>query len=279
MQAEAVGAASTVVTALQRASAATGVDFRYLLGTAMRESGLHPEAQSRSSSATGLFQFVEQTWLTMVKDYGGRYGLSSYANAIQRGPDGRLTVADQGDRTAILRLRNDPHTAALMAAEYTRQSQTQMEGRLGRPVTNGELYVAHFLGATTACRLIQTAQVSPAASACTMFPREAEANHSVFYHSDGSSKSVREVYNWAVSQHGGDAAATSQPAAQTGTTTEGAGTLDSNAAAALLASLWRPQQAGFFSNNSDSSANAPPFAMTPAILDVLQTVAHNRGNR
>lgn len=274
MQAEAAGAVSTVVTALQRASAATGVDFRYLLGTAMRESGLRPQAQSHSSTATGLFQFVEQTWLTMVKDYGARYGLSSYANAIQRGPDGRLTVADPNDRTAILRLRNDPQTSALMAAEYTRQSQSQMEGRLGRPVSNGELYVAHFLGAATACRLIQTAQGAPGTAACTLFPHEAEANRSVFYHADGSPKTVREVYDWAVHQHDGAAAPALPAAAATGTV---AGPLDDNAA--LLAALWRPQQAGFFSANNEGSADAPPFAMTPAILDVLQTVAQNRGNR
>ena len=75
-------AASTVVTALQKASAATGVDFNYLLGTAIRESGLKPGAKSGASSASGLFQFVEQTWLSLVKDHGSKYGLSSFANVI-----------------------------------------------------------------------------------------------------------------------------------------------------------------------------------------------------
>ena len=87
-------AANTVVTALQKASAATGVDFNYLLGTAMRESGLKPAAKSGQSSAAGLFQFVEQTWLSLVKDYGSKYGLGSYANAISKTDDGRYKVGN-----------------------------------------------------------------------------------------------------------------------------------------------------------------------------------------
>ena len=54
MSAEAINPSSekaTVVAALQRASAVTGSDFHYLLGTAMRESSLKPEAQSPTSSA------------------------------------------------------------------------------------------------------------------------------------------------------------------------------------------------------------------------------------
>ena len=67
MQAEAASAISLpeshVVSALKNAAAATGSDFHYLLGTAMRESSLKPDARSHSSSAAGLFQFIDQTWL------------------------------------------------------------------------------------------------------------------------------------------------------------------------------------------------------------------------
>ncbi|HLV85239.1 MAG TPA: transglycosylase SLT domain-containing protein [Devosia sp.] len=40
-----------------------GVDFDYLLQTAMRESSLNPQAKAQTSSAVGLFQFLESTWL------------------------------------------------------------------------------------------------------------------------------------------------------------------------------------------------------------------------
>src|ERR1700761_2532984 len=116
MQAEAAAATSdrsAVLGALQRASQATGADFNYLLGTAMRESSLKPQAQAGSSSAAGLFQFVEQTWLGVVKNYGAKHGLGSYAAQIAQGPDGRYHAANSADRAAILALRKDPQVASL----------------------------------------------------------------------------------------------------------------------------------------------------------------------
>src|SRR3954470_15264776 len=81
--------AERVVAALKSAAAATGSDFHYLLGTAMRESSLRPTAQSSSSSAAGLFQFIDQTWLGLVKEHGAQHGLGNYAAAISKDADGR----------------------------------------------------------------------------------------------------------------------------------------------------------------------------------------------
>jgi len=189
-----------VLAALHQASAATGSDFQFLLSTAMRESGLKPQAKSSTSSATGLFQFVEQTWLGLIKQHGPQYGLGSYAGAISQGPDGRFTVDSQTDRRAILALRNNPRVSALMEGEYVKEARTALEGSLGRSVCNGELYAAHFLGPESACRLIKLTQSQPQASAPIEFPQAASSNRSVFYHADGSAKSVREVYDWAMSQ-------------------------------------------------------------------------------
>src|SRR6195952_1548414 len=109
MQAEAAGSAerSTVVAALKNAAAATGSDFHYLLGTAMRESSLKPNAQSGSSSATGLFQFIDQTWLGLVKEHGAQHGLADFAAAITRQADGRYR-ADTDAKENILALRKNP---------------------------------------------------------------------------------------------------------------------------------------------------------------------------
>ena len=52
--------------AIRQAASETGTDFDYLWRTAKRESGLDPSARASTSSATGLFQFTNQTWLSMV---------------------------------------------------------------------------------------------------------------------------------------------------------------------------------------------------------------------
>src|SRR3954463_15728862 len=103
MQAEAAAAPSQalalpeshIVSALRNAAAVTGSDFHYLLGTAMRESSLKPDARSHSSSAAGLFQFIDQTWLGLVKEHGAAHGLSDYAAAIARDANGRYRATDE----------------------------------------------------------------------------------------------------------------------------------------------------------------------------------------
>jgi hypothetical protein len=201
MLAEAIDATrSQVVAALRQASAATGSDFDYLLGTAMRESSLKPAAHAATSSASGLFQFTQQTWLGMVKQHGAQFGLGSYADTISRGSDGRYHVHDHADRQAILALRNDPKTAALMAGEYAQDTRCQLKGELGRDVCSGELYAAHFLGPAAACKLIRMNQSHPGANAASAFPDAAGSNRSVFYHRNGTAKTVGEVYGWAMKQ-------------------------------------------------------------------------------
>jgi hypothetical protein len=274
MLAEATQAvASSIVIALQKASAATGSDFHYLLGTAIRESGLKPQAHSASSSGSGLFQFVEQTWYGLVKDYGAKHGLGSYASAITRGADGRYRADNAADRRAILALRNDPQVSALMAGEYAHQTQTEMQSALGRPVCGGELYAAHFLGADAACRLIEMNGRAPDAVAANAFPQAAGANKSVFYHSDGTPKTVREVYDWAVDRPSVTApiavASTTPiapPVSPASTASAIAGTEDYSA---VLASMWSPSGRGFFSTGDGAS----PFLLTPDILEVLSSNA------
>ena len=108
MQIGAIPDSSTVVNALKDAAAATGSDFHYLLGTAMRESSLKSLAQSATSSAAGLFQFVDQTWLGLVKSYGGKYGLASMADNISVDSQGHYRAANDQDRQAIMVLKTNP---------------------------------------------------------------------------------------------------------------------------------------------------------------------------
>ncbi len=201
MLAEAANAVSNIrsqiIADLHQAAAVTGSDFDYLLSTATRESSLKPQAKATTSSAAGLFQFVGQTWLGLIKQYGEKYGLGSYASQITRNGDGSYRVDNSADRRAILALRNDPQVSAYMAGEYAKATRSQLQASLGRRVNNGELYAAHFLGEGAACRLIRMNASNPNACAAAEFPEAAQANRSVFYHANGTPKTVREVYNWA----------------------------------------------------------------------------------
>ena len=174
-----------VVDAIRRGAAATGSDFDYLLKTAQRESALDPQARAPTSSATGLFQFIEQTWLGMVKSEGPRFGLDEEARAISRGTDGQLSVSDPALRREILSLRENPGVAAKLAGALTQSNGAHLANALGREPRPADLYVAHFLGARGAVDLIDAATRDPARSAAAMFPQAARANPSIFFDHGG----------------------------------------------------------------------------------------------
>ncbi len=200
-----------VTRAVARASQATGVDFDYLMQTAQRESGLESTAKARTSSATGLFQFIDQTWLDTVKRSGADFGLGDYAGAIETRADGRHFVTDPKLKEEILAERYNPVSAALMAGALTRGAQTRMTSELDREVSNGELYMAHFLGTRGAIEFIQATEVAPGRQAAELFPRAAAANKPIFYDEVGRPKSMREVYRNLIAKHG-DVQGASSPA-------------------------------------------------------------------
>ncbi|ATQ43506.1 transglycosylase SLT domain-containing protein [Caulobacter mirabilis] len=187
------GIRGVVETAIQRASQATGVDFSFLMRTAKRESGYNPGAKAPTSSAAGLFQFVEQTWLATLKKHGSKYGYARYSDLIQRGGDGRYRVNGAEARQAVMNLRFDPHASSLMVGEMTSDNAAYLAGRTGRQPTAGELYAAHFLGPQGAARLISAVQTSPNAAAASVFPDAAGANRTIFYRG-GRAITVTELY-------------------------------------------------------------------------------------
>ena len=201
-----------VESAIQRASQATGVDFSFLMKTANRESGMNPSAKAASSSASGLFQFVEQTWLSTLKQHGSKYGYARYAELINRGADGRYRVSGDEARRAVMDLRLDPHAASLMAGELASDHAAYLKGRVGRDPTAGELYAAHFLGPQGSARLIEAVQARPGASAASLFPDAAHANKSIFYR-DGRASTVAEVYANLTRTGGGAVQGVATPAA------------------------------------------------------------------
>lgn len=194
--------ANPVVNAIRQGAERTGAGFDYLLKTAQRESALEPNAKASTSSATGLFQFIEQTWLAMVKQEGPKQGLSQYADAISDN-GGRLSVSDPATRDKILQLRNDPQVAAVMAGALTQKNRDQLAASLGRQPQAGELYMAHVLGARGASDLIRAAASDPGRVAARDFPEAAAANRSIFYDKAGRARSVQEVYGALAASHAG----------------------------------------------------------------------------
>jgi len=180
-----------------------GVDFDYLLQTAMRESSLNPQAKAQTSSAVGLFQFLEGTWLQVMKEEGPRLGYGKIAGEIERSGDGTYVVRDPARRAEILKLREDPKIAADLAAAFTRINGDYLMQRFGRMPSAGELYIAHFLGAQGAERMFTAGLRDPDQIAANLFPRQAEANRAIFY-SNGQPRTIREVYRVLVARHEGN---------------------------------------------------------------------------
>lgn len=187
---------------LNTAGERNGVDFDYLLQTAIRESSLNPSAKAQTSSATGLFQFIESTWLEVMKSDGPRLGYQQYADAITVDGDGDYVVADKSLRQEILKLREEPQVAADLAAAFTRNNGDYLHQRFGRMPSAGELYIAHFLGARGAEKMFVAGLSDPDQIASKLFPKQAKANPSIFYDKDGA-RTIREVYKSLVAKHGG----------------------------------------------------------------------------
>jgi len=190
----------SISTAIKKASKATGADFSYLLKTAERESSFNKGAKAKSSSAAGLFQFIESTWLKTVKEVGDKFGLKKYTPHIFKTRSGRHYVPNQKLRQEILQLRHNPEVSATMAGAFTQKNSEYIASQLGRAPSQGELYIAHFLGPKGAANLISKAESRPNARADRMFPRAARANKSIFY-SRGKPRTVSQVYKNLVRDH------------------------------------------------------------------------------
>jgi hypothetical protein len=185
---------------LNAAGAKTGVDFEYLLQTAIRESSLDPRAKASTSTATGLFQFLEGTWLQVMKDEGPRLGYQHFANAITQTASGDFSIQDPALRKEVLKLREDPQIAADLAGAFTRKNGEYLRQRFGRMPSPGELYIAHFLGAHGAEKLFTAGLANPDQVAANLFPKQAKANPTIFYER-GKARTIRQVYRALVSRH------------------------------------------------------------------------------
>jgi len=183
-----------VLQSIRSASASTGVDFKFLLAQASLESGFQSDARSRRSSAAGLFQFTNQTWLQMMRDHGQKYGQGALASRITTQANGKLGVEDKATEQQILELRQNVELSAHMAAELTKTNAARLEKALGRKPGAADLHLSLLLGAAGAVRFLKAHQSDAAASAAALVPAAARQNPTIFYDSGHTPKTVAAVY-------------------------------------------------------------------------------------
>ncbi len=264
-------ARARVAGAIKQASSSTGVSFEYMLTTAKMESDFNPTAGASTSSARGLYQFIEQTWLGTVKEAGGQLGYGQYADAITKTSSGDYVVKDDGMRRSVMKLRDDPVASSAMAAILTQSNSFQLTGKIGRRPADAELYMAHFLGTGGAAKLISQAEDNPQASAVRMFPNAAAANRSIFYDRTGKGRSVSDVYSVLSTRY---AAAANAPATRTAFAMYGDAPAAGAASNVAVASAAPPATAvaavpamdtnAFLSAFPDTRSAAPPVTVASA---------------
>jgi hypothetical protein len=142
-----------------------GVDPKLMATMAAIESGFNWQVKAGTSSATGLFQFINSTWQTMLKKYGPKYGIPMNTQPT------------------------DPRASALMGAEFIKENAAALKG-VKPQLTDTDLYLAHFLGAGGAKKLLSA---SPNANAVQLMPDAARANAPIFMN-NGQPRTVAEVY-------------------------------------------------------------------------------------
>jgi hypothetical protein len=246
-----------IAGAIKQAANTTGTSFQYLLTTAKMESDFNPKATASTSSASGLFQFIGQTWLGTVKEAGAALGYGQYADAITKSSSGNYSVSDPTARTAVMKLRDDPTASSAMAGVLTRSNSFKLTGLIGRRPTDSELYMAHFMGVGGAAKLITNAEDNPKASGAQMFPNAAAANHSIFYDSTGRARSVSDVYSVLTSRY---AAASNSSATRTAMAAVG----DTPATTAVASAAPVSVDNAAFLSSFPNTATATPVTMAQA---------------
>ena len=107
------------------------------------ESDGDPNAKNKRSSATGLGQFLDETWLDMIRAH-------------------RPDLAKGRSQAEVLELRRDAKIARDITARFTERNAGMLRKR-GLPVTPGTLYLAHFAGGAGAVAILSAMENADAA--------------------------------------------------------------------------------------------------------------------
>jgi hypothetical protein len=185
-----------VAAALEAATRSTGTDPVLLRAIAWQESRFSHRAGNRQSSARGLMQFTEATWLEVVRDFGARHGLArEAANLSTNARTGAITTKRPRDLQYILNMRFNPRLSAIMAAERLAAERATLEAMLGRPAGATELYLTHLLGPAGGRRFLGELDRAPGRLAAEVVGSDSlAANRGVFFdRGTGRALSLAEV--------------------------------------------------------------------------------------
>ena len=177
-----------IVQTVLKASQAVQTDPVLLMAIADKESSFITAVQAKTSSATGLYQFIERTWLGVVRDFGAQHGLAKEAALVTQDGNDKPTIADASERARVLDLRRDPYLSALLAGEMLKRDAARIALKIGRELTLGEVYLAHFLGPNDAEDFLSKVVDDPTAAAATLLPGPARANRTIFFASGAAAK-------------------------------------------------------------------------------------------
>jgi hypothetical protein len=140
-----------------------------------------------------------------------------------------------------------------MAGVLTQSNSFRLTGKIGRRPTDGELYMAHFMGVGGAAKLIANAEDNPQASGARLFPNAAAANRSIFYERGGRARSVSEVYSVLTQRY---AAAANSPATRTAMAAVGV-------TPAAMAAAARPVDNAAYLSSFPDTRQVTPVAASP----------------
>ena len=165
------GVRRVVVSALDGAIRSTGIEPTLLAALAWQESRFDPRARNGRSTARGLMQFTEATWLEAVRDHGPEHGLRYEAAVLSTDPaSGSITTRQPRIRSRILELRDNPRYAAALAAARINRARIALAQSLGRPVGPADLYFVHLLGPAGAQRFLAAMDRTPGKPAADSSP-------------------------------------------------------------------------------------------------------------
>jgi hypothetical protein len=181
-------AAPAGIRAAINGAATEGVSANYLARLAQKESSFDPNAPATGSTGLGLYQFVDGTWVGQMRAHGTPEQ-QAIAATIKLDRNKRAIITNEAQRQ-LMASRTDPATASVMAAHLTRENARALKAKIGRDPTEGELYLAHFMGSGRAAQLLTA---DPNANASELFAREAKSNRGIFYNRDGTPRTVAQV--------------------------------------------------------------------------------------
>lgn len=185
---------------IYKASAKTGVDFELMVLKARMESDYGRATIAQHTSARGVFQYIEPTWLTLMRRYGDEIGYGHYAKAIKRAKYPGLPYIEGNNpylKAEILALRHDLDASAMLQAYQVREETDVIKSMKRGRVTATDHYIVHMLGVPLAKEFFKmrahAPQSSPARSR-TPAMREAASLNRAFFYSGKRPLAAREVY-------------------------------------------------------------------------------------